>query len=143
MKKEKHIEKTNVISNFLKILKYIDKTDIKIILMWNFLMLLISIIPTFSVFLNKILVDNFTLLYNEKAKRALVLCVFICISICVSEVIIELLKNICYVLYNKINYKTTHKLEKNFYYVISNLPMEYFDDYRYNISTGWACYKWN
>lgn len=54
----------------------------------------------------------------------------ICVLICGSEVVVEFLRNKISVLYNKVNYRTTHKLEKKFYSVISKLSMEYFDDYK-------------
>lgn len=131
MKKSEEAQlKNSVIVIFWKTLKFIDKSDVKIIVVWALLMFFISIIPTFSVFFNKILIDDFSALKENGTNGVVIRCILICVLICGSEVVVEFLNNKCSVLYNKVNYRTTHKLEKKFYSVISKLPMEYFDDYK-------------
>lgn len=117
------------ISNFIKILKYIDRLDIKIVFFWSLLTLVVAVLPTFSVYLNKILVDNLTTLGQSVNKKIFLFCVLIIVGICLLELAITWLEGIIDILFATVNYRTTHRIQCKFYFLISNLPMEFFDDY--------------
>ena len=122
-------KKTNVFLNFYKIIKFIDGENIRDIMIWGSLMFLVGIIPAIPVALNKRLIDGLNGL-NGQSSSPVMVCVLICVFIGGLEIMISLLENICEVIYQKVNYRTTHKMERRFYYAMMNLPMEVFDDYK-------------
>lgn len=89
-------------------------------------MLLVGILPAISVILNKKLIDEVSVQGNS----SVLTCVLICVLMGTLEIMVSVLENICDVIYQKVNYQTTHKMEKKFYYTMINLPMEVFDDYK-------------
>lgn len=119
-------KKSNVILNFYKVFKYIERKNIKDIVIWGFLMLLVGILPAIPVALNKRLIDGL----SAQSRSSVFTCVLICVFIGVLEIVVSILENICGVIYQKVNYQTTHKMERKFYYTLTNLPMEVFDDYK-------------
>lgn len=92
----------------------------------QFLMLLVGILPAIPVALNKRLIDGL----SAQSRSSVFTCVLICVFIGVLEIVVSILENICGVIYQKVNYQTTHKMERKFYYTLTNLPMEVFDDYK-------------
>lgn len=122
-------KKLNVFLNFYKIIKYIDRANIKHIVIWGSLMFLVGIIPAVPVALNKRLIDSLNEM-NGQSSNSVLACVLICVFMGGLEIIVSILENICEVIYQKVNYRTTHKMERKFYYTMTNLPMEFFDDYK-------------
>lgn len=120
---------TNVIINFYKTIRYIDRENMKDILLWGGIMFLVGILPTVPVILNRKLIDGLAQINNQN-EEVFWKCVIICIFICVLEIAVSFFENLSNVIYQKVNYRTTHKLERKFYYTLTNLPMEYFDDYK-------------
>ena len=119
-------KKLSVFFNFYKVIKYIERKNIKAIVIWGGLMLLVGILPAISVILNKKLIDEVSVQGNS----SVLTCVLICVLMGTLEIMVSVLENICDVIYQKVNYQTTHKMEKKFYYTMINLPMEVFDDYK-------------
>lgn len=119
-------KKLSVFLNFYKVIKYIERKNIKAIVIWGGLMLLVGILPAISVILNKKLIDEVSVQGNS----SVLTCVLICVLMGTLEIMVSVLENICDVIYQKVNYQTTHKMEKKFYYTMINLPMEVFDDYK-------------
>lgn len=73
-------------------------------------MLLVGILPAISVILNKKLIDEVSVQGNS----SVLTCVLICVLMGTLEIMVSVLENICDVIYQKVNYQTTHKMEKNF-----------------------------
>lgn len=124
-----NIKKSNIFLNFYKIIKYIDRRNIKDIIIWGSLMFLAGIIPAIPVALNKKLIDNLNGI-NGQSSGTILTCIFICVFMGGLEITVFILENISEIIYQKINYRTTHSMERKFYYVLTNLPMEVFDDYQ-------------
>lgn len=122
-------KKSNVFLNFYKIIKYIDRENIKDIIIWGNFMFLLGILPTVPVALNKRLIDALNEMDGQSSSSAFG-CVLICVFMGGLEIIVSILENICDIIYRKVNYRTTHKMERKFYYTMTNLPMEFFDDYK-------------
>ena len=101
-------KKSNVILNFYKVFKYIERKNIKDIVIWGFLMLLVGILPAIPVALNKRLIDGL----SAQSRSSVFTCVLICVFIGVLEIVVSILENICGVIYQKVNYQTTHKMER-------------------------------
>lgn len=120
--------KSNIILNFYRIIKYIDRDNVKSIVIWGALMFLVGVVPAVPVALNKKLIDDLNELNNQSS--IFFMCIIICAFIVVLEVVVFILENICDVIYQKINYRTTHKMEQAFYCTMTDLPMEFFDDYK-------------
>lgn len=120
--------KSNIILNFYRIIKYIDRDNVKSIVIWGALMFLVGVVPAVPVALNKKLIDDLNELNNQSS--IFFMCIIICAFIVVLEVVVFILENICDVIYQKINYRTTHKMEQVFYCTMTDLPMEFFDDYK-------------
>lgn len=122
--------KNKVKNNIFELYKYIDTKNYFLLFIWFILTCIVGSLPSFTVYINKSVINSLTKLSEEFNDLYFRNAVLFLVVLSLIELLIEVIEKINLIIYKKIGDVTTQKLQTRFYEAISLLSADQFEDFQ-------------